>query len=84
MLSKYLSPVVKGFEWYVIRGEPVPGTSSGHTRGSPGVATGNRTRGPILRADLYPVALVAQAAQRLLTRAMIASPIRSGASIEGQ
>ena len=24
MLKKYLSSVVKGFEWYVIRGEPVP------------------------------------------------------------
>jgi hypothetical protein len=24
MLGKYLQSVVKGFEWYVTRGEPVP------------------------------------------------------------
>ena len=40
MLSKYLSSVVKGFEWYVIRGEPVPGTSSGRTHGFPSVTGG--------------------------------------------
>jgi len=32
MLSKYLSSVVRGFEWYVIRGEPVPGNQFGSHR----------------------------------------------------
>lgn len=32
MLSKYLSSVVRGFEWYVIRGEPVPRNQFGSHR----------------------------------------------------
>ena len=30
MLKKYLESVVRGFEWYVVRGEPVPRNQFGH------------------------------------------------------
>jgi len=30
MLKRYLESVVKGFEWYVVRGEPVPRNQFGH------------------------------------------------------
>jgi hypothetical protein len=32
MLRKYLESVVRGFEWYVLRGEPVPRNQFGHHR----------------------------------------------------